>query len=184
MQQGAYMKEDYKVLVRVATNSELDNIADGYVDGIGSEINQTTSNSFDEFDANQNYAYCYALDLQADSVENAKEQLEERNYAMLMEDEIGDNIRRIYDLQKRYNPDEYGLNCAILTNDDYEKALEDQSIIEGEGYYEDDLEHSAVEEKLVIPEVLTDAYDNNSTLQLDANQLDYLIRSYDYDMEM
>lgn len=177
------MKEDFKVLVRVATNDELADIADGYLDRIGSEINQTTSNNFDKFDPNQNYAFCYDLDLQAESIDDAKEQLEESNYAVLMEDDLGDNIRRIYDLQNRVNPDEYGLNCAILTIDDYEQALEDSRIIEGEGYYEDDLGHSVAEERLVVPEVLTDAYDNNSTLQLDANQLDRLIKSYSYYME-
>lgn len=165
----------YKALVRIVGSEELDAIESGDVDGLGHQIVDTTMNTFDSYDPNKNYMYFYVVDIEARNLVEAKQLIRDSKFGAVAEEEVGQALKYMLKEKTEVEPDKYGLFCTIMEADKYDELIEDNQIIEGDGYYETpNGENLEVTEVIVEPEVIVEEHENGNTLGSDIAKIESL----------
>ena len=174
------MDNYYKILIRIVKEDEIDAIENGDEDYIGSTIVETTKNTFDNYKEDQNYGFCYTLDMEAESISDAKKQLQAYDYSMLAEEELGECLKYMLKEKQKFEPDNYQILCMIISEEEYEKMLAHEKIIEGDGYYETkEGETFEIPEVIVTPDVFINACNKGRTMYVDPKEIDLLPNSDD-----
>ena len=162
----------YKVLVRIIKADELDAIESGDEDNIGSNIVDTVKNTFDRYNEDQNYGFCYTIDLEAQNITEAKTQIKSYDYSLLTEEELGQCLKYMLKEKQEFEPDNYQIFCMIMPEEEYEKMKAYKKIIEGDGFYEtDDGESYEIPEVIATPDVFINAYNRGHTMYIDPKDI-------------
>lgn len=170
-------KNSFVALVRIVNIDELDAIENGNENDIGSIIVDTAKNTFDNYNEDQNYAFCYPLTIEAENIRDAKKQIMSYDYSMLVDD-LGNPLRYMLREKQKFEPNNYQILCTVVSEEDYEKMKVFKRIIEGEGFYEtEDDEAYEIPEVIVTPDVLIEAYNKGQTMSVDPRDIDLLPKS-------